>query len=1010
MASSSSDGGTLRFNAPQYFTGSNGTNGLTLNNATVVLNGGANTVLVQPTGSTPTLISAMLNGGTLDLGGNDQAFERIQSASPLPGAGANITSATAANLFTVPASGVTTTYAGAIGGAVSFYKQGAGTTTGSLILTAASTYTGSTTVNGGTLSLRDSGALTGTSAINIDYGQLILDNTGLSDSTSRISSTVPINLNGGTFTVAARGAIDSENIGTVSLLQGFNQILLSQYNNSIQNGSFALNVGNLVQSSPAATLNFPTSGVTLGQTSGNPHVFLTQVNGTAFSASSLVNGIIGGWAISNGADFASYTNVGGVTPLGSSISGVAAYSGNTLAAGGATDNISINATIQNVTARTVNSVAIRNPGAATTVGLASAADVLNIGTGGLLFNDASTKGITVQGGQLTAGGASTNPATLYIYANGTQTSTINSQIVDNGTAPVSLVRSGGGVITLTPQVVDFVASVPANSSTITVTNAAGLVPGMVVSGTNMTAGTTIKSIAGTTITLSSNTGGTAGTNVQVVFQPPTSTGTSTTTAGNNSVTIAANALGANFTPATGMAIGGPNIPGGTTITSVSGSAASGFTLGLSQNALASASNAVVTVGALSNTYTGGTYNNGGNSVFGTLNLTGLPGSIVVPGDLTIGNAGVTMVTNQGQIAPTSNVTWVSGGTLTLVGTNTLNSLTFNGNGTSGGTGTAAVGTLLNVSAANAIASINNDLGHTPTISGTALALTSATPAITTSGLSSDDLVIAAPITAAGGQVQKMGAGSVVLSGASTFSTGVNVVQGSLIFGANSAGTTVTSGPVGTGTLTLSGGTSGSTLLSDGTARTIGNTVNVTGAGFTFGGTAAGNSLTLSGPVTLAAGANINVASPLVTGTISGALTAADLTKTGPGILTLSNAGNTFTGGVTIANGVLKTGVAQALPSATPLTIAAAGEFDLNGFASTFPQIASAGVITNSGAAATLILGGTSATDNTTNVNNTVASFSNGANALNVTVAGLGTLTLTGPSSHTGTTTVPAAAS
>ena len=57
-----------------------------------------------------------------------------------------------------------------------------------------------------------------------------------------------------------------------------------------------------------------------------------------------------------------------------------------------------------------------------------------------------------------------------------------------------------------------------------------------------------------------------------------------------------------------------------------------------------------------------------------------------------------MITNQGQIAATSNVTINGGGMLTLVGTNTLNSLTFNNTGGTA-TPTVAVGTLLNLTSA-----------------------------------------------------------------------------------------------------------------------------------------------------------------------------------------------------------------------------------------------------------------------------------------------------------------------
>ncbi|MEA3211483.1 MAG: hypothetical protein QOE70_4540 [Chthoniobacter sp.] len=1013
------DDGTLSLNASQFFTGAAGTNGLTINGGKVVLNAGANTVLVQPTGTVPVVQSLFVNAGTLDLNGNSQAFERIASVNTAPGQTNNIiTSTSAANLISVPATTVSTTYGGKISGALSFYKSGTGSPTSStMTLTSVNDYTGSTNIQGGVVALRDSGALTATSAININYAQLTLDNTGLSDSTTRISPTVPVNLNGGTFFVAAGQAVESQSIGTgtgaVTLAQGLNQFSTAQYNNSAQTGSYTLNVGNLVQQNNATLVFSNATNVTFGLTSGNPHVFLSQLNGAAFTAANLTNNLIGGWAIANnGLDFASYTNAAGVGGL--SVAGFPTYSGAALGAGVLTDNINVTATVQSVTSRTINSLAVRAPAAATTIGLFDASQVLNLGTGGLLINTAQT--VAIQGGQLTAGGAAATPASLYIYTNGAGAQTINSQIVNNAAsgAVVSLVRSGGGTITLNPLIVDTVATITAATATFNVNNTAGLFVGMAVTGTGIPANEFITGIAGNTITITTGTGVVAGTNIQTTFTPPASAATSGTTINSNTVTTAANAFsgGAAFLPTAGMAIGGPNILGGTTITAVTGTNATGFTLTLSQPAIATSATAVVTVGALSNTYTGATVNNGGSNIFGVLNLSGQPGSIVVPGDLTIGNAGVTMVTNQGQIAPTSNVTWVSGGTLTLVGTNTLNSLNFNGNGTSGGTGTAAVGTLLNLSqltGSASITSINNDLGHTPTVSGTALALTNATPVINTSGLSPIDLVISAPITSAGGQITKTGTGSVVLSGANTFTTGVNLSQGSLIFGVASVGTppAITSGPVGTGTLTLSGGGANSTIFGN-AAFTIGNAVSVTGGGFTFGGTVAANNLTLSGVVTLGAGANaINVSSPLVTGTISGQLTGGtDLTKSGPGILVLSNATNNFGGATIVSGGVLKNGVANALPNTSLLTVNAGGEYDLNAFAQITQQIAGTGLITNSGAAATLTLGGISATDVTTNVNSSFAGgFTNAAAALNLQLVGLGNTTLSGLSNHTGTTTI-----
>ena len=215
-------------------------------------------------------------------------------------------------------------------------------------------------------------------------------------------------------------------------------------------------------------------------------------------------------------------------------------------------------------------------------------------------------------------------------------------------------------MTLAPQVVESltVAQIPISSTTITVPNSTGLFIGMAVSGTGITGGSTITNIAGNVITLSAATSATVNTaTAPITFAAPASlTATASTTLGSNSVTTPANNFATGFTPQIGMNIGGPNIPGGTTITAVAGTNATGFTLTLSQNALATSATNTFTVGAINNAYTGTTTINSSTDQYagGTTNLGGLPGSIVIPGNLVInGGATVAMNTNQGQIASTT---------------------------------------------------------------------------------------------------------------------------------------------------------------------------------------------------------------------------------------------------------------------------------------------------------------------------------------------------------------------
>lgn len=99
----------------------------------------------------------------------------------------------------------------------------------------------------------------------------------------------------------------------------------------------------------------------------------------------------------------------------------------------------------------------------------------------------------------------------------------------------------------------------------------------------------------------------------------------------------------------------------------------------------------------------------------------------------------------------------------------------------------------------------------------------------------------------------------MLNAASTFTGGLTLNQGSLIF------QTVGTG-AGTGTISIANGTAISSMTA---AQTVANPYSVAGS-FTVPGVAAVNGLTLSGAGTFAAGAHtITVQSPLQALTLSG---------------------------------------------------------------------------------------------------------------------------------------------
>jgi len=193
---------------------------------------------------------------------------------------------------------------------------------------------------------------------------------------------------------------------------------------------------------------------------------------------------------------------------------------------------------------------------------------------------------------------------------------------------------------------------------------------------------------------------------------------------------------------------------------------------------------------------------------GLVNLGALANVIAIPGNLTINNsATVTMVANQGQIAPSSQVAINNGGTLNLTGTKHPQSPDLHGQWRSI-TPAVNVGTLLNLSAQQAITVTNDNLGTTRRSRDRALPSCTFHPRSNVSGASPNSLVISAPIVGAGGPSARS-APARSPSAEPAHSTRIPPGCGHVDRRANSTPSTggvLTSGPLGTGTLTIANGT------------------------------------------------------------------------------------------------------------------------------------------------------------------------------------------------------------
>jgi autotransporter-associated beta strand protein len=315
---------------------------------------------------------------------------------------------------------------------------------------------------------------------------------------------------------------------------------------------------------------------------------------------------------------------------------------------------------------------------------------------------------------------------------------------------------------------------------------------------------------------------------------------------------------------------------------------------------------------------------------------------------------------------TGTLTKTGAGTAVLSGNNTFTGLTEVQAGTLslsriGGTLANTVpvtvsGGTLEVAQADTVGVVTLSSG---TISGAA-ALTGSSFLLTNTGAISGSL-------AGTGTLTKTGAGTVTLSGNNTYTGLTDVREGTLSL--NRAGGTLATAPV-----TISGGT-----LNVAQADTVGVVTLSSGL--------------ISGAATLTGSSYFLTNTGVISAVLAGGVT---LTKTGAGTATLTGA-NTYTGVTTVSGGTLSLGHATNTIANTAAVTVSGGTLDVANPDTVGLVTLASGTI--SGAAA--LTGSSYALTNTGIIGATLA----GTGGLGKT--GVGTATLTGANTYTGTTTIGA---
>lgn len=824
------------------------------------------------TGSTSAATPWAINGGTLSIS-SDGA---LGASGPISfNGGTLVTTAgfTSARNITLnagggtisPATATSLTLSGIIGGAGALTKGGAGT----LVLSGANTYSGETTVNEGTLVAAHNAALGtaagGTSVANFATLAVQGGLTGLGEAITLRSVGVSSggalrNLSGdnvltGLITLASVSRINSD-AGTLNLAGGIsavdNSVIVGGAGNVTFSGSVSLAAGQILKTG-SGTLTFG-SGLNLTGTTGG--LILSQ--GTLSLQGNL------------GAGFGTILTTGSVIDFAQGINNAARV------------DLNSNTTQFQVTTGTATQSGVISE-------IGGARPIEKIGAGSLVLSglNSYSGGTVISGGTLRIGadanlGAASGGITINNNANLTFTSalTTNRAITLSGTANIdsSSDITLGGVIGGTGTLTKFLGG------TLTLTNTNNYSGGTTVNGGTLQIGN-----GGTTGTLGSGTVTLNGTNLVfnrsddiTVANDVTSTGT-VIKRGGGTVTLTGGKSYSNTTVEAGtLALRGTSVlSGGGQLQMLGGTLDMGV-----DGAISSATHNSGTLALGGKTLSVIT----GNYALQSGSITG-GGTIALLGNSKNFNIGSTTASIAADVTIRSvginNAVFITspGGDYTL-GSN------LDGSGASGAAGSLSV--------------LINNLGFTTTLSGNNNHRLGTTVNSGTLAVGSD--------TALGTGTLFLNPNTALTSvGLRSIANPINLVAGSIAIRNTDTSNTFTLGGVITGSSGFDKTGAGTLILTG--ANTYTGTTTISAGTLQLGSGNLGGSLG-SGAVSIASGASLRFdgsGSSAVTGEISGI---GSVIVAGTGTATLSSATSNYSGGTTVNSGTLALAAASSAGTGT----------------------------------------------------------------------------------------------
>jgi len=871
-------------------------------------------------------------------------------------------------------------------------QPNAGTTSiAGIVVGDGTTATGTLTISGTILSIGASGITinpnSGVVTISAATTKIGASQTWTNNSSSHFTvtsaltnfGTTPFTLTiggSGTGGTTLGGVISNNGAGTIALIVNTTGgvTTLSGANTftgglDIQQGTVVVNVSNATTISGAAGPS--TTAITLGDAAGGSASLLAN-SFTVSNAINLGSSSIGTLTIGNNGGATAAVFSGPVALNGNNLTISSLGTGSTTLSGGITGTGTL--TISNATTRATTVIStnpVNNSGAIINNGAGTGTTTINGGVGSNVtsITEASTtsaltisaNAITVNsGGTTLTKGTGTKKLTVTGGVNGTgnlvlnNNSTTNNGIIFNtnsvnNAGTITNSGIGTGTTTITGGVGTNVTGLTENSTTSALTISTGALT------VNSVATTLTNSSGIKKLTVSSAVTGTG----NLILKNNSATALAITLSGsvNNIGTITNSGTGTGSSTITSVI--GPNVTGviqNSTTSQLTLSGANTFTGGVTLTAGQINLNNASALGGAAGTFTinGGAFDdtigtlsltnpnpqawNGSFAFNGTQTLTFGTGAITLgAANITVSNNGAKILTENGAISGTSNLTFndKAAGGITLSGTvNNAGTITNSGTGTGSTTiGAGGVGSNVTGLTENSTTSALTVSGSvTVNSGGTTLTNSSGTKALTITGgvTGSGNLVLNNNSVTTAGLILSTGsinnAGTIINSGTGAGSASIKsnvgpnvtaITQNSATSGltlsgsvtVNSGGTTLTSG-IGATALTLSGSINGvgNLLLKNngatasGVALTAG-TVNNSGT-IINSGTGVGSAL-----ITATIGPN-------VTGVVQNSATSA---------LILSGV-NSFTSGTTVNAGTVIGTTGSALGTNSNLTVASGATF------------------------------------------------------------------------------------